>query len=461
MESNVATISAIDFVNEQDKDELDDLLLEITGRNEPPDGSVRGGMGVLSLSTEDWGQIEYNSDILEWVNVEIVSINSFPLTSFLMLSARIEPSFLERVWDSDDDIDFQAARVAVQQCWKDTFGEQLPGLISGLDRETVYIPDEDRPITVSTIHVDFEVHEATTGESKVRLDNRLFNRYMSEFERNGLFADLDINPGGYRCFTNIYENTVTVIGQSGTPQVNNRRSHSSYTIVEISEQGVLRDDITPRNSLTHSEGHYLRLLPMLYLYYWFLDKQSQFFTHNETIRKLTLSDIDVNESLDDLQEDMKSLLDAESDFVDLYSQIDYHSSTGESFIESLHDWFEMNGNGEIGIPNPRVRSRKTDEPISEGVFTILIEDTTKVMEDTVSNYRELHNRYEVTSGQLDKLLSFQISSTNLQINSRIFWLTVVLIVLPVFTALGGFDWLRTHGIPWILNDLLRSLSTSF
>jgi len=159
---------------------------------------------------------------------------------------------------------------------------------------------------------------------------------------------------------------------------------------------------------------------------------------------------------------MKDLLESESQFIDVYSDVDYHASVAEDFLEDLDDWMEIPEHNEVGIPNQRLLSRKTNEFIQEGVFESRIEDTKVHLEAAKADYNGLYERYRTVSGQLNKLLSFQSSNINRRTNRLIVTLTFiltiltfVLIVLPIFEGLGGFEILRQslENLSWW--DLVR------
>lgn len=444
-----ATVLAVDFVSQDYKARLDEILLEVSGREEPPDKSGRGGMNVLSLTIEDWGQVEFSSEIFSSVSIEVVSINSFPLTNFVILSAEVAPSFLRSIWSKECDEDFKQCHRTIQNVWKETFGDDFPGLISNLDDNQVYIPDHEFPLTIGTINTGFELHTAITGQSEFRTTQEVLNAYSAETDVGGVFTDLGINPSGYRSLVNIYKNAVTVVGQTGVPQLNSRIVSMGYTFIEISDSIAGEVSIPPKSSLLMSEKYLLRLLQLLYLYYWFRTKRAEFPDHNETIRELSLSEIKVGASVNELQNDMRALLQSEASFIDSYSKVDNQASVGSNYLEYLTEWFSQDSNGEVGLENPSRISRQTNEPLSQGVFMYIREDTQSLIEETATRYEELFSRYKSVSGQLSKLLSFQTSATNIQTNRRILWLTVILLALPVFSGLGGFEWIRSNIYPWL------------
>lgn len=192
----------------------------------------------------------------------------------------------------------------------------------------------------------------------------------------------------------------------------------------------------PYVALSRSSDLLIHFLPLLYLYNWFKDKRLRFWDLNQSIRELSVSQIDAEGSIDDVQDGMEHLIDADLDFTETYSRVLFHQQIAENYFEYLPNWFERRGYSEIAFPDDRQVDRAEE---AQGAFTTILEDIIDEMELVEENYEGLFDRYSVTATSLNRLLSYQSSATNFQINNTVKWLTVILVFLALFGGFGGYD----------------------
>jgi len=454
----MGSVIAVDYVERTDKTELDNQLLEVVDRMEPPDGAHRSGTGILSRSTEEWGEIQYETDRIDSFKIEVLAIDSFPACYFVLLSGVISNNHLEEVWNPENQIGLDRAREEVQACWHENLST-IPGLLTGnFDNPK---SDLSNPTTFLTASVSFDVHRALTGDEVFMPSDDVIATYSEEFDKDGVFLDLGFSVLGSHSMVNRYRNNITLLGHNDGGYIS---KSSNYSIIELTDEGrTWPDDLNNwQRDMLRTQKYFLRLIQLDYLHHWFSIKGLEFDEHNKAVRRLSLSNTEVSESIEEYQEEMKDLLESESQFIDVYSDVDYHASVAEDFLEDLDDWMEIPEHNEVGIPNQRLLSRKTNEFIQEGVFESRIEDTKVHLEAAKADYNGLYERYRTVSGQLNKLLSFQSSNINRRTNRLIVTLTFiltiltfVLIVLPIFEGLGGFEILRQslENLSWW--DLVR------
>jgi hypothetical protein len=257
---------------------------------------------------------------------------------------------------------------------------------------------------------------------------------------------LDIDPLSAKSVIPQAANVVCVIGPASEGSPDNMTHHSSYTMIEISDQLVLdKNTRAPPSALSLCSAYLVRFLPLLYLFNWFKGKRLQFWELNESVRELSLSRIDAGGSIDDVHDDMEHLIDADLDFTETYSRVLFHQQIAENYVEYLLDWFEQRDHGEIPFPDVR---RVDDTEEAQGVFATILDDIDDEMELVNENYEGLFDRYSVTATSLGRLLSYQSSATNIQINNTVKVLTAVLVVLAVFGGFGGYEFVADLAIRW-------------
>lgn len=431
-----AVMLAIDFVGVQDKEQLDAYLMDLDGVDETPDEMTTGGMGTLSLNSQEWGEIETEREEFDSLNLTVLQFNSVPLGYHVILSGKLTTDYFDAIWTTDQDTGLSQARNAIREAWGDIFNGFSLGLVSGHD-DPVRLVGRNTPITVSTLKLGLGVNEALTGSRNVTDYQRLYRSYASHFGRRGFFEMLDIDPLSSKSVIPKAANVVCVVGPDSEMSPDNMTYHSSYTIIEISDQLVLDENTrTPPSALSLSSDFFVRFLPLLYLFNWFKRKRLEFWELNESVRELSLSRIDAGGSIDDVQDDMEHLIDADLDFTETYSRVLFHQQIAENYFEYLTDWFEQRDHGEIPVSDIR---RIDDTEETQGVFTTILNDIVDEIELVEENYEGLFDRYSVTATSLNRLLSYQSSATNIQINNMVKWLTVILIFLALFGGFGGYE----------------------
>lgn len=434
-------ISAIDFVGIQHKTELDDFLIELLDKDEPPDERTASGWGVaFSLSSQDWGELEINSEIFDSVKVQTVFYNNIPLSYYLIIYGEMNSDYLFDILQ-DSESNFGSARGEMREIWDSRF-EDFPHTMVSNYPDSKDIVGRSIPVTVNTIYLDNRINEAITGERDVSNPEYLKRYYASHLSRNGLFEMFDINPRKKKSIFSKWANGLVILGREKRFSPDNKKYHANYTIVELNSQLVGEPLMPPASVLRLGDDLYKRILPLLYLYNWSKIKEREFWEINQEIRELALEDVDVNANVRHTQRDLRRLLDSELDFSDRYSRIKYHQSITENYFDYLEDWLEDEAPPEFPIPEPRV-TRTPDEEVT-GVFIDLVEDTKEQLNDTFELYEDLNERFSVTSTSLNRLLSLQSSATNIQINNIIRDLTVVLVFIAVAEWFGIDRWVSQN-----------------
>jgi len=434
-----AVVLAIDFVGVQDKDQLDAYLKDVYDVEETPEGMSSGGLGAFPLTSEEWGELDIDRSEFDSLSVTVVQFNSVPLRYHVVLSGKLSSDYFDDIWTTSQEAGLTPAREAIREVWDEIFTDFSLGLISGHD-DSVRLVGRRTPITVSTIKLGLPINEALTGSRDVTDLQTLYRSYAHHFGRRGFFEMLDINPLASKSMLPVAANAVCVMGLSTETAPDNVKQHSGYTMIEISDQLVPDDSIRPPPSaLSLCWGFFIRFLPLLYLFNWFKDKRLEFWELNQSVRELSLSRIDASGSIDDIQDDMEHLIGADLDFTETYSRVLFHQQIAEDYFDYLMDWFEQRGYGEIVFPDDR---RIDDEERAQGIFETILEDIGDEMELVNENYEGLFNRYSVTATSLNRLLSYQSSATNIQINNTVKWLTVILVFLALFGGFGGYEFVE-------------------
>jgi hypothetical protein len=431
-----AVMLAIDFVGVRDKDQLDAYLMDLYEVEETPEEMTTGGTGTLPLTSQEWGEIETDRDKFDSLKLTVLQFNSVPLGYHVVLSGKLTTDYFDAIWAADQDASLAPARDAIREAWSDIFDGFSLGLVSSHD-DLVRLVGRNTPITVSTLKLGLSVNEALTGSRDVTDYQRLYRSYALHFGRHGFFEMLDIDPLSSKSVIPQAANVVCIVGPGSEMSPDNMTYHSSYTMIEISDQLVLdKNTRTPPSALSLTSYFLVRFLPLLYLFNWFKDKRLEFWDLNESVRELSLSRIDAGGSIDDVQDDMEHLIDADLDFTETYSRVLFHQQIAENYFEYLTDWFEQRDHGEIPVSDIR---RIDDTEETQGVFTTILDDIVDEMESVEENYEGLFDRYSVTATSLNRLLSYQSSATNIQINNTVKWLTVVLVFLALFGGFGGYE----------------------
>lgn len=440
-----AVMLAIDFVGVQDKDQLDSYLMNLYGVDETPEEMTTDGTGTLPLTSQKWGELDVDRDEFDSLTVTVLQFNSVPLGYHVILSGQLATDYFDAIWTTDQEAGLAPARDAIRDAWDDIFSEFPIGLVSSHD-DSLRLVGRNTPIIVSTVKLGLSVNEALTGSRDVTDYQELYQSYASHFGRRGFFEMLDIDPLSAKSVIPQAANVVCVIGPASEGSPDNMTHHSSYTMIEISDQLVLdKNTRAPPSALSLCSAFLVRFLPLLYLFNWFKGKRLQFWELNESIRELSLSRVDAGGSIDDVHDDMEHLIDADLDFTETYSRVLFHQQIAENYVEYLLDWFEQRDHGEIPFPDVR---RVDDTEEAQGVFATILDDIDDEMELVNENYEGLFDRYSVTATSLGRLLSYQSSATNIQINNTVKVLTAVLVVLAVFGGFGGYEFVADLAIRW-------------
>ncbi|MFC6952865.1 hypothetical protein [Halorubellus litoreus] len=434
-----AVMLSIDFVGVQDKDQLDAYLMDLYEVDETPDEMTTGGIDTLPLTSQEWGELETERDEFDALNLTVLQFNSVPLGYLVILSGKLTTDYFDAIWTTDQEAGLAPARDAIREAWDDIFDGFTLGLVSSHDNP-VRLVGRNTPITVSTVKLGLSVNEALTGSRDVTDYQRLYRSYASHFGRRGFFELLDIDPLSAKSVIPQAANVVCVVGPGSEMSPDNMTYHSSYTMIEISDQLVLDENTrTPPSALSLSSDFFVRFLPLIYLFNWFKDKRLQFWDLNESVRDLSLSRIDAGGGIDDIQDDMEHVIDADLDFTETYSRVLFHQQIAENYFEYLTDWFEQRDHGEFPVSDIR---RIDDTEETQGVFETILHDIIDEMELVEENYEGLFDRYSVTATSLNRLLSYQSSATNIQINNTVKWLTVILVFLALFGGFGGYEYVE-------------------
>jgi len=462
MGQSVGKITALDFVDPDHYQELREVLQESTRKKEADNVVTRSSSNKYTTTVHDWGSIDCDHEQLNSASIKILEIQSFPLTQFVLMTATIPENVLSSIWSPNRNIDLNNIHSAMRNCWSQLFGERLPSLTLEYLNECTHIGGALYPITISTISTSLELHKAIADDTMVRMNQRTMSMYQDEFERGGVFDDIGMTVYDHRSLIDVSDSSVTVFGQVGNNTMPGEIS-SGYSFINMSIFGPAKppfEEMPPFLDVRISGDYFIRFIQLLYLNIWFSMAQKKFQDHNKAVQKLSLSDVEVDSSVENIQEEMINLLDSESNFTDMYSKTKYHSAVSENFIESLEEWIQSEYNSEYGIPNPRTTDLKSGDPIKEGIFSMLITNTRAKRQETEKRYQELYHRYSTVSDQLDGLLSLQVSSTNIKLNRRILILTGILLGIAFLEVLFRLNlipslssWTIFDLISWILRQI--------
>jgi DNA-binding PadR family transcriptional regulator len=437
-----SVISVVDFVGVHNKGRLDQYLLSKLDKDEAPEERTKsgvnfsGGIGTLSISNEDWGSIETDRSEFDKLSVDVLFYNEVPLGYYVILSGRVDSEYYQRILRGDN-ASVQSARSSLLETWEELFEEFEMGLLSNLENP-IEVVGQQTPITISTVKVDIGLNEAITGERRIPSGRDLQRSYTSYLGRNSLFEMFDVEPLTKKSLIQEAGNALAILGKSKGMHPDNKTYHSKYTIIEISDNLGHSLNMVPPSALGICNDYVERILPLLYIYNWYKYVNNNFWDMNEAIRKLEPTQVDTSGGIDQTQKEMERLLNDELEFTEAYSRIRFHNYISENYFDLLEDHWLGDSITEVPITDPRVTAHNKGDV--DGVIKTLIDDSKEVKERTNENYDGLNDRYSTTSTSMNRLLSFQSASTNIQINKTVKDLTVVLVILALLSGFGFFTW---------------------
>lgn len=121
-------INAVDYVEENRKDELERALKDISGRSESPKWLSQWGFPGPFFNTQDWGNIKVeNLSEFEEVRIHVLLPRELPFIHIVLLQGRISKSVLEGI--SKGEIKNQEVRKKFET-WKRPIFDKINGLAS-------------------------------------------------------------------------------------------------------------------------------------------------------------------------------------------------------------------------------------------------------------------------------------------------------------------------------------------
>ena len=139
----------------------------------------------------------------------------------------------------------------------------------------------------------------------------------------------------------------------------------------------------------------------------------------------------------------QELWQGENEFLKEYSDF----SDAMNFIQDYLKFERMmqkdQFNKEIALPSEYLVSSETGRPVVWGVFDIITEDIEGGSSRVMNLYTLLKEQYSIVSGNLHDRINISAATNNLNLQRKLVYYTVILIILTVVLLLQGFGWIKS------------------
>ena len=459
---------AFDFVNDGDIDELNQVLLEATQRDEPPGWGRQMTMHPGSRNTDYeqqlWGTlVGGDSDTFDTISAYVLRFPQVPEIVVPLLVGRTEqeePDSSNQEQETEGPerlIDSNGLQEELAQVWSDVFSDKMLGLLSELSTNQVNIGKQP-PLTLCSgqiITSDLDEKFArlsaeANGEELVASDE-----FIESLRGNEFCAKFGIQPHGLISLNMATEHYLMLTGQSNSATVGTQLMHDAFATIgflseddpmlvdhigwdvamgdpfedipeEVREEmpedveppSVARGEPLPNYRAAHNS---LTMIPLLFYFYWFRSRVYQTTYFGQILRQMPVG-VQEEQDVDDFIEFLQNREpEFYSQYVDFLDRVD----SALSLIEALEQ-LSLGSPREHGVPlrpdqKPPVHRESGNLDIfdySSGIFELLGNDITDAINEAKSEFNDLQDRYEIVLSELNQQLDLLISKQNRDLTDK-------------------------------------------
>jgi hypothetical protein len=468
MRVHSADAYAFDFVNEGAIDELNQVLLESTQRDEPPGWGGQWMMhpGSRNIDHEQqlWGTLTgVDSGTFDTISAYVLRFPQVPEIVVPLLVGRTEQEETDGSNQKQETegperlIDSNSLQEELAQVWSDVFSNKMPGLLSELSANQVNIGKQP-PLTlcsgqIMTSDLDEIFARPSTeasGEELVASDE-----FVESLREGEFCAKFGIQPHGLISLNMATEHYLMLTGQSNSATVGTQLMHDAFATIgflseddpmlvdhigwdgamggpfedipeEVREEmpedveppSVARAEPLPNYRAAHNS---LTMIPMLFYFYWFRSRVYQTTYFGQILRQMPVG-VQEKQDVDDFIEFLQNREpEFYSQYVDFLDRVD----SALSLIEALGQ-LSLGSPREHGGPlrpdqTPPVHRENGNLDIfdySSGIFELLGNDITDAIDEAKSEFDDLQDRYEIVLNELNQQLDLLISKQNRDLTDK-------------------------------------------
>ena len=436
-------INALDYVEENRKNELERALKSITGKKEIPNINAQGGMGGPFLNSQCWGNIKDEGfEEFEQINLSVLCCQALPFMYIVVISGKINKNILDAITKGDIKIGDIKKKF---ETWTQPILDKISGIISS-DRKNMAIFGKSS-LTVASLKCDEKVMKVQNGLYEKCLSRELKDEELKQIRKiiqkeETVFRNLGVYYGGIISVTFLANNYISFVGQRNTIVNAMEYSHDDYVVVEFGSEVKLSEDGQKfPTSSSHQVSHQLSRLAILQmLVFWLRSKLILYNNLKEKMKELQTKAFESETKK--ISKIHQELWQGENEFLKEFSDFSDAMNFIPDYLKFERNMQKDQINKEIALPSEYLVSSETGRQVVWGVFDIITEDIEGGSSRVMNLYTLLKEQYSIVSGNLHDRINISAATNNLNLQRQLVYYTVILIILTVVLLLQGFGWIK-------------------
>ena len=434
-------INALNYVEENRKNELERVLKSITGKKDIPDINSQWGMVGPFFNSQYWGNIKDESlEEFEQVNISVLCCQTLPFMHIVVISGKINKNLLDVITKGEIKIEDIRKKF---EAWTQPILDKISGIISR-DRKNMAGSGKSS-LTVASLKC--EEMEVQSELRRKMMESELKDAELEQLrniiqKEETVFRNVGVYCGGITSVTSLADNYISFIGQRNIIVNAPEYSHDDCAVVEFGSEVKLSEDVQKfPTSSSYQVSHQLSRLAILQmLVFWLRSKLILYNNLNEKMKELQTKAFESEAKK--MSKVHQELWQGENEFLKEYSDF----SDAMNFIQDYLKFERMmqkdQFNKEIALPSEYLVSSETGRPVVWGVFDIITEDIEGGSSRVMNLYTLLKEQYSIVSGNLHDRINISAATNNLNLQRQLVYYTVILIILTVVLLLQGFGWIK-------------------
>ena len=439
---NAATISVLDFVESDDKTELDNNLSVLTGKETPQSGQ----------HPEKWGELEHSDENFDSIQLFVYDENHGPHYTVSLLG-KIKQSRLRDIWEENCDVD--DLKEEIREIWLNRVAPHIPGILSDPKVAPDKIPEEGAaeslsglPILFCEFNLDRTLHEAIAGDNPAQSIEKTIGAYQEELARPGIFRCIGIGLRGTTSL--ISRGGFKMEGLVATPEFSpvnldfpNALTYSEYIFIEFSRQQSAEYE-EDTGALVNLRPLKRRTRELLYLRSWYFKAEQVLGQYDNDLSELK-RELDVDQEMQKVKSQLENSYSMEFEMQDYCTSVEQRHLRDRDMLANLNQWFESF----VSLHNlsPESMFAQEDRKVFHQKLADNIENS---MNRTNQICSLLPAESEAINNRLDKYLRLRTSSATLKLQRAIYVLTLFLLILAVSDWLSSVVQTGIRTIQWLI-----------
>lgn len=457
-------INALDYVEENRKEELEKALKDLCGRDKSPEWLSQWGFPGPFFNIQDWGNVKVeNLNEFEEIKVHVLLPKDLPFVYIVTISGQISRNRFEQI--SKGEIKIQEIRkkfeakmetifnrisgiVSQNKALFKFYGAKLSIVDAKKNEEAVLVGHESG--VVSLIIASFKGFNAVTMPSELgrkmlesKIDNadlEQLNKIIREVE---VFRNIGVNFAGLISIASLWNNYASFISQCNAVRDNLGYSHNGYAIIEFGNVKLSEPAahfLTSSNTLTPQLS---RLVILQMLIFWLRTKLIQLDDLRNRMKGLQSKAFE--SEWKEISKVHEELWQSESEFLKEYTFVSDAMKYVQSYLKFEKGLQKDKFYKEIALPTESLASSESGEPLALGVFDVIAGDIAGARTRVMDLYKLLKEQYSLVSINLRDKINIKLTMSNMKLQQLLVVFTLILVYLaaiPIVKDIGLFqNWL--------------------